>query len=231
MTVVDRVERRGALVPLLGLGALVAGVGLLLALHVLPPTSDISPIRRTISEYALGPAKWVFDLALVLLAAGSALAFAELARRGLVRPGSATLLLGAVWTVSLLVIVVFTKTNWAVGPSIGGTIHRYASVAAFLSLPLATLFAAGAVFPASAGWRWLVRGFGIVSLLWFGSILLGVVTMLAGGPPWWRFVPLGLVERMVAGSAVAALAVLVLGLARVEVSGRPSGWSRRSPAG
>lgn len=205
---------RGALVPLLGLGALLTGVALMLALHVVPPTNRISPVRRTISEYALGPGKWVFDLSLVLIAVGSALAFAEIARRRLVRPGSAALLLGAVWTVSLLVIVVFTKTDWSVGPSIGGTIHRYASVAAFVSLPLAVVFAAGAVFPAAAGWRWAARGFGLLSLGWFGTIVVGVVNMAAGGPPWWRFVPLGLVERLVAGFAVAALAVLVLGMAR-----------------
>lgn len=208
------VRTRRPLLPALGLVALIAGVGLLLALHVLPPTSQISPVRRTISEYALGPSKWAFDLAVLLVAAGSAMAFAELVRRGLVRLASAALLLGAVWTASLLLVVAFTKTNWSVGPSVGGAIHRYASVAAFLSLPLAVLVAAGVVFPAARAWRWLARGLGAASLLWFGSILVGVVNMAAGGPPWWRFVPLGFVERMVAGFAVAALAVLVVGLLR-----------------
>ena len=202
------VDRR---LPLAGLLALLGGVGVLLALHVLPPTSGISPIRRTLSEYALGESKWAFDLAVVLIAVGSALVFAELLRRG---HGRIAALLGGVWTISLVLIVAFTKTNWSIGPSLGGLIHRYASVAAFLSLPLAVLVAAGAVFPAAAGWRRLARGLGALSLAWFGTIIVGVVNMAMGGVSWWRFVPLGLVERMIAGSAVAALAVIVLGLLR-----------------
>ncbi|GLZ38827.1 DUF998 domain-containing protein [Actinokineospora sp. NBRC 105648] len=205
-------ERRDTLVPMLGLLGLLGGVAGLLVLHVVPPTNAISPVRRTISEYALGQGKWLFDLALLLVAVGSALGFAELARRRAARP--LALVLGAVWTVSLLVIVVFTKTDWTVGPSVGGLVHRYASVAAFLSLPLAVLLMAGRVFPRDSLWRWTARGLGALSLLWFGTIVVGAVNMLNGGPPWWRFVPLGLVERMVAGSAVAALVVLLLGLVR-----------------
>jgi hypothetical protein len=197
--------------PLAGLVALAGGIGVFLALHVLPPTSDISPVRRTLSEYALGTSKWAFDLAVVLIALGSALVFAELLRRG---HGRVAVALGAVWVASLVLVVVFTKTNWSVGPSIGGTIHRYASVAAFLSLPLAVLAAAGAVFPAAAGWRWLARLLSAASLVWFGTIVVGVVNMAMGGVSWWRFVPLGLVERMIAGFGVAALAVLVVGLVR-----------------
>jgi Protein of unknown function (DUF998) len=208
-------------VPVFGLLVLVLGAGLLVVLHFVPPTNGISPVRRTISEYALGPNKWIFDASLVLVAAGSAVTFADLARRRI--SGWAAVLLGAVWTVSLLIIVAFVKTNWAVGPSLGGTIHRYASLAAFVSLPIAVLLAAGAVFPHSRAGRWLARGFGIMSLLWFGSILVGVVNMLAGGPAWWRFVPLGLVERVVAGCAVAALTVLVVGLARHPTAEPPPG--------
>ncbi|MFC7614788.1 DUF998 domain-containing protein [Actinokineospora soli] len=202
------VDRR---LPLLALVALLGGVGVFLALHVLPPTSGISPVRRTLSEYALGDSKWAFDLAVVLIALGSALVFAELLRRGHSR---VAVLLGVVWTLSLLLTVVFTKTNWAIGPSVGGLIHRYASVAAFLSLPVAVLVAAGAVFPAAAGWRWAARGLGGLSLAWFGAIVVAVVNMAMGGVSWWRAIPLGLVERVIAGSAVAALAVIVLGLLR-----------------
>ncbi len=222
--------QRGALAPLLGLLGLLAGVAVMLSLHVLPPTSGISPVRRTISEYALGSSKWVFDLSVLLVAIGSAVGFLAIARRRAARPFA--LGLGAVWTVSLLVVVAFTKTDWSVGPSVGGSIHRYASVAAFVSLPLAVILVAGTAFPHSRRWRWSARGLGIVSLLWFGSIVLGVVAMLAGGPPWWRVVPLGLVERIVAGSAVAALAVLLLGLVvRSRGTGGPGGPSGQSGPG
>jgi hypothetical protein len=193
---------------------LVLGTVLMLALHVLPPTNAISPYRRTISEYALGPSKWVFDLAVLLIAVGSALCFVALVRHRFVRPYSGPVVLGALWTVSLLVVIVFTKTDWTVGPSIGGTIHRYASVVGFVSLPIAVLLVARKVFPDRPAWRWVARAFGAVSLAWFGLILLGVVRMAAGYGPWWLFVPLGLVERAMALTAIAAILTLGLGMLR-----------------
>lgn len=197
---------------LAGVIAMVAGVVLLLALHVVPPTSEINPVRRTISEYALSDRKWVFDAGVLLIALGSALAFAAFVRHRDVRPYSGAVVLGALWTLSLLAVVVFTKTDWTIGPSIGGTIHRYASVVAFVSLPLAVLLVARKVFPTQPGWRWVARGFGVVALGWFGLIVVGVVRMAYGYGPWWRFVPLGLVERAMAGAAVAAILTLALGL-------------------
>lgn len=201
------------MVGLTSLCALITGVVLISVLHVMPPSSEIDPVRRTLSEYALGPHKWIFDAGVVTIAIGSGMTFLGLVRRKVIRPLSGAAVLGGVWTVSLVVVVVFTKTNWSVGPSIGGTIHRYAGLAGFLSLPLATVLAAKPVFPQSAARRWLARGLGITSLLWFGSILVGVANMLAGGGPWWRFVPLGLVERAAALTGVAAMLVITLGLA------------------
>jgi len=193
---------------------LLLGSVLMLALHVVPPTNEINVVRRTLSEYALGPNKWLFDVAVLLIAFGSALGFAAMVRHRQVRPYSGAVVLGALWTASLLVIVAFTKTDWTVGPSIGGMIHRYASVVGFVSLPLAVLLVAHKVFPDRSTWRLAARGFAVVSLAWFGSILVGVVRMGMGYGPWWRFIPLGLVERAVALSAVAAILTLVLGMVR-----------------
>jgi uncharacterized protein DUF998 len=214
VAVEERVEvsRRAGSLALVSLAALVVGVGTMIALHLVPPTSEISPIRRTISEYALGPSKWAFDASVLLVAAGSALGFVELVRRRLVRPLSAGVLLGALWTVSLLVIVAFTKTDWSVGPSLGGTIHRYASVIGFVSLPLAVIVVAKAVYPTAFVPRIVAQALGVLSLLWFGLILFGVLRMAAGGGPWWQFLPLGLVERMMALTAVAAITIVVAGL-------------------
>lgn len=207
----------GRVVALASLGALVFGVVLMLALHLLPPTNEISPTRRTISEYQLGPSKWAFDAAVLLVAGGSALAFAVLVGHRFVRPLSAPVLLGALWTLSLLVVVAFTKTDWSVGPSVGGVIHRYASVVGFLALPLAVLLVARTVFRTAPGWRLVTQGFGLICLSGLGVLFIGVLRMAAGGGPWWRFVPLGLVERMMATTAVAALVVVVLGvLVRVK---------------
>jgi len=121
-----------------------------------------------------------------------------------VRPYSPAVVFGALWTLSLLAVVVFTKTDWSVGPGIGGTIHRYASVVGNVSLPLAVLLVAHRVSPTQAGWRWAARVLGTLSLGTFGLIVVGVVRMAIGYGPRWRFVPLGLVERAVAFTAVAA---------------------------
>ena len=194
------------------LATLLLGVVLMLALHVVPPTSEIDAVRRTLSEYALGPGKWVFDLSVLLVALGSGLAFYGLARHRVVRPLSAGMFFAGLWITSLLVIVYFTKTDWSIGPSLSGTIHRYASVVAFVSLPLAVLSVTRAVFPGAPGWRFAARGLGAASLGFFGLILVGVLRMAAGGGPWWRFVPLGLVERAIAFTAVASIVVVVLGV-------------------
>lgn len=203
----------GRTVTVASLAALGLGSVLVIALHVLPPTDQDDPVRRTLSQYALGPNKWIFDVAVLLVAFGSALAFVELVRRRLVRPLSAPVLLGGIWTASLLVIVAFTKTDWTVGPSVGGTIHRYASVVGFLALPLAVLLVARIVFAAAPGWRLAAQAFAVLALSGLGVLFVGVLRMAAGGGPWWLFVPLGLVERAMALTSVAAIAVVVAGLA------------------
>ena len=55
-----------------------------------------------------------------------------------------------------------------------------------------------------------VRVLGWVSLGWLSTIVLGVALRPLTGVPWWRFLPLGLVERGLALTEVAA--VVVLGL-------------------
>jgi hypothetical protein len=195
------------------LGALLLGSVLVLLLHVVPPTSEEDPARRTLSQYALGPNKWVFDVAVLLVALGSALAFAELVRRRLIRPLSAPVVLGGLWTLCLLVVVWFTKTDWTVGPSTHGMIHRYASIVGFVALPLAVLLVARTVFADAPGWRRAAQAFGVLALSGPLVLLVGMIRMLAGGGPWWRFLPLGLVERTMAVAAVAAIVVVVLGVA------------------
>ena len=194
--------------------ALVLGIVGMLALHVIPPTDEISPMRRTLSQYALTSNKWLFDLAVLLVALGSALAFcaAVAARRLAFYAGP--VVLGVLWIASLLVIVTFTKTDWTVGPSLGGVIHRYASAVGFVALPLAVITMARRVLPDQPASRAAARGFAGVSLAWFGLIVVGVVRMALGYGPWWLFVPLGLTERVIALTAVAALLTLALGMAR-----------------
>lgn len=195
----------------LGLAGAGLAVVLIGAVQVLA-AGTVDPMRRTISEYALGRYGWMFDVGVIGLALGSALVVVALVRGGLLRGRSPAVVLVAAWVVGLLAVVVFEKTNWAVGPSVSGYIHRYASVVAFLSLP----FAAIAVgrrhrrdpqWSRFAGWtRWL----GFASLLWFGTILAGIALNPLTSVPWWEFLPLGLVERGMALTEVAA--VVVMGL-------------------
>ncbi|HCT76778.1 MAG TPA: DUF998 domain-containing protein [Micromonosporaceae bacterium] len=194
-----------------GLVAALAGVLAVVVLHLLPPTDQISPIRRTISEYALHETAWLFNLGLLSLAVGSFAVLLALSRAGLVRlisVGGAGLLL---WCLGLAAVVYFPKHNWAVGPSANGSIHRVASLVAFIGLPLGALAIAWAWrrdqrWQAWAKWTAVSAA---VALLCFGIIAGAVVLQPVTGVRWWRAIPLGAVERALATAEVVT--VLALG--------------------
>jgi len=210
----------------LGLAAVALCAVLVGALHALQ-AAQVDPIRRTISEYALGEYGWMFDLGVIGLAVGSLLVLLALIRAGLLGPYSAGALALGTWSVTLLVVVAFEKANWSIGPSVGGYIHRYASLAAFIALPVAAL---------ALGRRWRrdpqfgrcaagSRVLGWVSLGWLSTIVLGVFLRPLTGVPWWQFVPLGLVERGLAITEVVAVVVMAAwawraGAVRVSPTGR-----------
>jgi len=193
-----------------GLALIAAGAVAVLALHVVAP--EVDPVRRTVSQYALGPWKPVFDAGVLAVAAGSAAVLAGLVRAGLVRGRGAASALLAAWSACLVVVVAFEKIDWSIGPTPTGYLHRYASLVAFFCLPAAALMA-GRAWRGDVRWgrfaAWS-RRLGVVSLMWLAPMLLGFVLRPLTGVPWWRFVPLGLFERGVALTEVAA--VLVLGL-------------------
>lgn len=223
-----------------GIGGAVIAAVLVGALHLLPGTSDISPVSRTISEYALTDSSWAFNLGVVALALGSLAVFAALISAGHAVRWSLGSLLGMLWAAALVVIVLFPKHNWAVGPSTNGQIHRVASIVAFLCLPVAVMLltrrrartdaAERQAQPAaarSAFW------FAVLSLLWFsplvGAMLLSPITQT----PWWRAVPLGLVERGLVICEV--LAVVALGIWAITSTRRtqnppPASQVRTAPA-
>ena len=70
---------------------------------------------------------------------GSLAILPSLVLTGRARRGSLGVALGAVWSAALLLVMIFPKHNWAVGPSTNGQIHRVASIVAFLCLPIAVL--------------------------------------------------------------------------------------------
>jgi hypothetical protein len=193
--------RATAAAGLVGVALAVVFVGLL---HV-RYAGDVDPVRRTISEYALRDLGWMFDTGVLALAAGSVAVLIALVRAGLVRWPSFAAVGMLVWAAGMVAVVVFEKTNWAVGPSVGGVIHRYASLVAFLVLPVATLAATrgrdGVAWP-----RWLAAA----ALAWLGAILSGVVLRPISGVPWWQFLPLGIMERGLAVTEVAIVVALAI---------------------
>ncbi len=200
----------------LGIGALAVGAALIALLGVLPSSDDVSVLRQTISQYGLTSNSWLFNLAVLLVAAGSAAIIAVLhAQR---RLPTASMVLGSLWTLGLLVIVAFPKTNWAIQGTgtVGGTLHRIASVVAFVALPIAVLCAAGAAFPDAPGRRTLARGLGWASLGWFVAILAAVPVGMVVGGNWWELIPLGLMERGLAFTEVLALVALAVPVVRAN---------------
>lgn len=196
---------------LAGIAAVVVAIGMIGALHVTGPSAELDPMHRTISQYALLETGNVFNAAVMVLAAGSAATLLALIRTGLVpvRSGAASALL--LWCVGLAAVVYFPKHNWSVGPSIEGTVHRYASVLAFLSLPIAALLI-GRLWRNDARWRGHATGstvLGGLALLCFAPIAVAFALYPFTGVPWWRAIPLGGVERLLA--LVEVVTVLYLG--------------------
>jgi hypothetical protein len=189
---------------LFGLAGVAVAVVMMAVLHVVPPSSLVNPVTRTLSEYALLSDAWVFDLGVTALAIGSLAVVGSLVVRGVVRVVSVPSFLVAVWSACLLVIVAFPKNNWAVGPSTGGTVHRVASVVAFVALPLA------AIMVGRAARSWWSAGLGIVALLWFAVILGAVLMQPVTGTRWWLAIPLGVVERGMLFTEVLAVAAMAL---------------------
>jgi hypothetical protein len=213
------------LLAMVGSGAAATAVLLIGIMHVIAPSSAISPYRRTISEYALTETGMVFNVAVLVLAAGSVATMLAVVGAGLMPARSGGVVALLLWSVALAAVVYFPKHNWAVGPSTDGTVHRVASVVAFLSLPVGALLT-GRAWRAHPRWRlhagW-TRGLGLWSLLCFAPIVAAIVAQRWTGVPWWRAIPLGAVERVLAISEVG----IVLGLAWWAASAAGPGGDHR----
>jgi hypothetical protein len=203
----------GQLLGLAGATMTMVGAALVGVLHLREPS--VSPVRRTISEYALLEHAWLFNTAVLLVAGGSAVTLLALVRAGLSRPVSLGSLALAAWCAALAGVVAFPKHNWAIGPSMTGEVHRGLSLAAFVSLPLAAI---------AVGWAgrhsWWGRGsivLGVVSLLAFAPIPIAYLAEPYTGVRWWRAIALGLVERGLALSQAVTVLVLALWATRTAL--------------
>lgn len=220
---------------MLGLAALGSAAILIGVLHLLPLTAGISSVRQTISEYALTEVGWMFNAAVIATAASSGAVFFALLLTGQATWRTIGLLFGGLWVAGLMVIVAFPKHNWAIGPNADGQIHRIASVVAFLSLPIAVMLltrrraeTAGRRRAQAAFWL------GAASLAWFSPLIVAMLMAPRTGTPWFRAIPLGLIERglvITEVSAVVALALWALAATRRGLPAvSPRGAAERSTA-
>jgi hypothetical protein len=184
----------------------------------------VGPLRRTISEYALGDYRPVFDAAVLLLALGSLAILTALVHKGLTRWRSGGSVALVLWSAGLLLVVAFPKTNWAMGTNeVSGGIHRFGSMLAFVSLPIAVILLARPWLKHHVWGRHakFTMVSGVVSVVAFMPILYAIVVGAASGVRWWRVFPLGYIERILLVAEVGA--VLVVGLWAIAAS-RVTPW-------
>lgn len=165
----------------------------------------------TISEYVYTSGGWAFLTGVLALAVGSMLLLVGLIRAGVLAPLSVGSILLSLWVIGLVGVAAFPKHNWEIGPSTSGSIHRLATLLAFVSLPAAVLVIARRHRQARPA-VWLAYG----SMAWlsvlFGAIVIGMLTDLR----WYRIIPLGIVERGIVAFEVGAVLALGIWLIRGE---------------
>lgn len=218
-----------------GWGAVVVGAGTIAALHLFGPGSHISPVSKTISVYMLTSVGWIFSAAVLIATVGVGL----IGYAAVHITGSATgSALVRVAVGGLVLVALLDKTDWSVGDSLSGTVHRFAALVTFLVLPVAIVVLVrglarrerrevrvesprnGEVRISGArtrACRGCALGFAAVSPLWLVPVIVAMITVGQAGQ-WWLAVPLGLIER---GMALTELAALVL-LAAATISACPA---------
>lgn len=234
-----------------GVTAILGGAVAIAALHLVGPGNGISPLRRTISEYQLTEVAWIFNAAVLLIAAGAALVLRCALRTVRVAEGGrrttslrAATVLSALAVAGLVAVVAFTKQDWSQARNLAGSLHRAGSLMAFICLPLAVLTLVGATLRRgqdSRRGRESRRGQELRhepgehrARTWAMATIVFAVAGLAHFLPlliaiamhgaWWMGVPLGLVERGMAVCEFAALLTLAGWCASAgSRTGRPTG--------
>ncbi|MEU4779797.1 DUF998 domain-containing protein [Micromonospora sp. NPDC023633] len=188
---------------LLALGG-IALAALLAVIGHAEVNEDLDPWALTVSDYAVSDRGGVIDVAMVVLAAATAVLLPALWRAhrppaaGTNRAAEALL---AAWVGGLLLAAVVPTNEPGLPMDAAAYVHRYASVVAFLALPVAGWLLARHL-PESAGRR--VRG------LATASVALAAA-MVWSAYPGDRLL-LGLVERLLILTEVAMLVVVAVTL-------------------
>ncbi|MET7749845.1 DUF998 domain-containing protein [Micromonospora sp. NPDC005367] len=195
---------------LLALGGITLAA-LLAVIGHLEVNEDLSPWSLTVSDFAVSDRGGVIDTAMVLLAAATAVLLPALSRtpaatdghraaraRGARRIGWAEGLMAA-WVAGLLLAAVVPTNQPGTPMGAAAYVHRYASVVAFLALPVGGWLLAKRLPAAGARWT---RRFVIAS-----AVL--AVAMVWSAYPGDR-VLIGLVERLLILAEVAVLTIFAL---------------------
>lgn len=193
--------------PLIALGAIVFSV-IAVVVGQFGPDSYLDPMNITISEYAVSDRGGITEVAMAVLGLGSLALLQGLRNAGAPIKGAPEKLL-MVWSVALIVAALIPTTPIGYDLDLTAQIHRYVSIAAFVSLPLA-----GAMlvprFNADARWKAAARPVEWLALAGGFGLLAITYVALPGDR-----VMIGLVERVLLGAEVALLAVLAVRLVQL----------------
>ncbi|WP_219471593.1 DUF998 domain-containing protein [Nonomuraea rhizosphaerae] len=193
------------LYPLIACGAIVFAV---VGVVVGQLDASLDPLNMTVSEYAVSDRGGVTEIAMAVLGLGSlVLTLALKAADAPVRGMPEKLLM--LWSGALIVAAVIPTTPLGDDLTLTAQIHRYVSVAAFVSLPAAAALLVPRL-AADEAWKPIARTVEWVALAGgLGLLAITYVALPGGG------VMIGLVERLLLGAEVALLAVLAGWLVRL----------------
>ncbi|WBB65027.1 DUF998 domain-containing protein [Micromonospora sp. WMMD812] len=196
---------------LLALGGIALAALLTMIGHV-EVNENLSPWSLTVSDFAVSDRGGVIDVAMVVLALATAVLLRGLRRTGLPGPAVgiggrlADLLLGT-WVAGLMLAAVVPTNEPGTPMTTAAYVHRYASVVAFLALPVA---------------GWLLARRGDLARVARGLRGLALSSLVLAAVMVWSAYPgdrmlIGLIERVLILTEVALIAVVAGTVA----------WSRR----
>ncbi|WNM41196.1 DUF998 domain-containing protein [Micromonospora halotolerans] len=187
---------------LLALGGIALAAVLTVVGH-LEVNDNLNPWSLTVSDFAVSDRGGVIDTAMAVLAAATLVLLPALRRAGAGRLAGALLV---AWSAGLMAAAVVPTNEPGLPMDAAAYVHRYASVVAFLALPVAGWLLARRLGGRAAGW---VRGLVLTSLVLAAA-------MVWSAYPGDRLL-IGLAERLLILAEVALLAVVAGILVRREI--------------
>ncbi len=180
---------------LAGVWSVAIAVGAIGVMHVIPPSSALNPLQRTISEYALLTDGWVFDAGVMTLAAGSGAVIFALVFQHILPLRSWAALFLSTWCIGLVGLVLFPKHGFGADTTIAGRVHWTWTLLAFFSLPIGTAMLVRIKRVDLGLFRWPVwaNRLSLIAGGWFVVLAGQTVVSVVDPAGMWPIV--GLVER------------------------------------